>query len=129
MICPNCHKECEDLYTHSSDCDLCVNNLDIVHCGCYYDCNSDQNVHMYKPPVIKADKLLIHRCVYCKDGSKEENMFTLNGRWDNNPDLDSHNIVGSTVVKDGEEFEIIFDDSSPKLGAPYCFLLIAKLRK
>lgn len=41
MICPNCFKECECLYSHDGDCDCCEGELDVVHCGCYHDDNGD----------------------------------------------------------------------------------------
>lgn len=79
------------------------------------------------------DRFPIHRCIYCKDQG-EENMFILSGRWDKNPKLDPENIIGTTVTiiigttvtMDGDMFEILYDDSSPKLGAPTCFQLVAK---
>ena len=39
MICLNCHEECDeiDLIFHDADCDLCDGELDVTHCGCYYD--------------------------------------------------------------------------------------------
>jgi len=74
---------------------------------------------------IKADRFPIRRCVYCK-GQGEESLFILSDRWDNNPELDSENIDGTLVSIGDDIFEILYDDSSVKLGAPECFQLMAK---
>lgn len=74
---------------------------------------------------IKSDRFPIRRCLYCQ-GQGEENLFVLSDRWDNNPELDSKSIVGTLVSRDRDVYEILHDDSSPKLGAPECFQLIAK---
>lgn len=43
MNCPNCGRVIEecDLYVHDCDCELCVGELDVTHCGCYYDAEDD----------------------------------------------------------------------------------------
>lgn len=74
---------------------------------------------------IKADRFMMRRCVYCR-GQGDENMFILSDRWDNNPELDPENIVGSTVSRNGELYEVVADDSSHGLGAPMCFQLVTK---
>ena len=39
ITCPNCGEDCEevDLVIHDADCEFCDSEIDIAHCGCYYD--------------------------------------------------------------------------------------------
>ncbi len=76
---------------------------------------------------IKAnDVFTIHRCIYCKQHGSGEYLCILSGRWDENPELDPKTVVGSTVSRNGKLFKIRSDDSSPKLGAPIVFQLVAE---
>lgn len=120
------------VWVYLSEKDLSVNfDIELHHSvrnNCIYT-----SLNIKIPPIaggramieIKADRFPVHRCIYCK-GQGEENIFVLSDRWDKNPELDPKNIVGELVSKDDEVFEILSDNSSPGLGAPICFQLMAR---
>ena len=80
--------------------------------------------------LIVDDVWPVRRCAYCRPG--KEDMYALLGKWEDNNDISFAQIKGKELEVQSKYkkyglHRILHDDSSPKLGAPKCFMLVSRV--